>query len=80
MGQQDTLLAAAAMSAFALSNADLVAGFASIRSTAACGGLRMRLSRFKSLEEKKPGGTKKRRKGCVRVKRTGKRQNTPRRL
>lgn len=65
MGQENhTLLAAAAMSAFALSNADLVAGFASILSTAACGGLRMRMSRFKSLEKKKATRNKMRRKGC----------------
>lgn len=45
----NTLLAAAAMSAFALSNADLVAGLASILSTASFGGLRIRMSRFNSL-------------------------------
>ena len=45
-----TLLAAAAMSAFALSNADLVMALPSILSTAACGGLRMRMSRFNSLK------------------------------
>lgn len=38
------------MSAFALSNADLVIALASILSTAACGGLRMRMSRFNSLK------------------------------
>ncbi|CAB1105747.1 unnamed protein product [Ectocarpus sp. CCAP 1310/34] len=55
------------MSAFALSNADLVAGFASILSTAACGGVRMRMSRFNSLNKQtKANGTKNHRTRCMR--------------
>lgn len=58
-----TLLAAAAMSAFALSKADRVAELASNLSTAAVGGLRIRMSRFNILRKETCGGQEKQRQG-----------------
>lgn len=54
-----TLLAMAAMSAFARSKADRVTGLASILSTAAVGGLRMRMSRLNILPPRGNHETKK---------------------